>query len=115
MDLQKDNYERLLASDNSHIIVAESNDVIGVLGFEVQNDLYNGKKKAFINSGAVELAHQKKGIYGTLVNIVKDFARKNEIATIELTCAMHRSNSHKFYFNNDCTIKKTFVFINEVK
>ena len=116
ISLSYDNFVKLLAIEDILFIVALDDGVcFGFISSEIQNDYFSGRKRMFIKYGAVRSEYRNKGVYKHLVETIKNKAIEEKASSIELTCAMHRSESHKFYFNNGFTIKKTFVFINELK
>jgi len=115
LQISEGNYRAYLEDCTKCILVAAAGATVGgCCCFEVVTNPLNNVKTCFIRYLGVLPEYRKYGIASGMLGIVKEFARCSHIKPIELTCADWRTDSHRFYKNNEFTIKKTKIFICEV-
>ncbi len=116
IQLKKENYELYIADEDNLIIVVESeNNIIASVCIEKQWNAFTGESIFFIRNSAVDDNYRKRGIYTKINKIVWDIAKRENISSVELTCADFRENSQRYYLDHGYTIKKTKVFIREIQ
>ncbi|MCI8951363.1 MAG: GNAT family N-acetyltransferase [Lachnospiraceae bacterium] len=115
-DVSEKNYMKYMEDDSVEIFVAESDErIAGVLCAEKQWHAFEGYTNYYLRNCGVLPQYREQGIYSKLISMIKEKAFNEGIHAIELTCGINRPLTHRFYLNHGFTIKKTLVFISELK
>lgn len=108
-------YEEYILDNKNRILVAEiDKKIVGCFCFETQWNAFAGKTIFFARYICVDEKYRKTGIFRELFFIVKRLAKQENILSIELTSANHRTDTHQCYLHSGFQIKKTTVFIHEI-
>ena len=106
--------EDVISSDNKKLYIYEKDETaVGLIMFSIHrtdDDLFKIKRWIHINEIAVLSDHRGKGIGGTLLGFVDEYARKNDINNIRLEVWSSNESAIRFYVKNGYMSKKHIMW-----
>jgi len=103
--------ERLLNKDFQMIVAKDGEKVVGACVAEIKHvgdgEVTNTRDILFIEYIVVSDEYKRKGIGRKMLDYMKDFAKKNNILSLELTVWGYNVGAIEFYEKNDMKIKRT--------
>ena len=89
--------QRLKNKESTIFFVEEDNVCIGIVQLYVTFDSLELSKKIILYDLFVRSEYRKKGIGAMLMDASKDFAKNNDITSIELSTAISNGTAQKLY------------------
>lgn len=94
-DMEKNGYKLLY--------LEEGKAVVAVAGFRIDKNLFMGKH-LYVDDLVTAERVRSKGYGETLINYLRDLAKKESCSYLHLDSGTHRGRAHKFYFEHGFTI-----------
>lgn len=90
--------------------IYKDNNLIGICQIDYINDIFENKKRAYINNFCIDKNYRNKGYGDKLLKSCINILKKEKIDYINMTSNKTRTIAHKLYQKNNFTIVDTNIF-----
>ena len=90
--------------------IYKDSELIGFCQIDYINDIFENKKRAYINSFCIKDNYRNMGYGDKLLKEVIDILKKDNVDFINMTSNKNRTIAHKLYKKNNFEIVDTLIF-----